>query len=280
MPELPEVETVINDLIGTGLIGRSIVDVNIYWNRTVFPLTPTTFRQQLSGRRIESITRRAKYIVIKLDQKYWLLIHLRMTGRLYFVNNNQNHIRHEQVILSLDNSTTLRFHDTRKFGRILLTTNPESILSKLGMEPLEPLFTKESLAAVLSRSKRIIKPLLLDQTIIAGIGNIYADEALFKARIHPCRTGASLSKAETDRLHASIISVLKKGIRNQGTTLGSGRNNFYSVQGQRGKNREQLQVFRRTGLPCPVCKTPICRIVVGQRSTHICTCCQLFKPLC
>lgn len=165
----------------------------------------------------------------------------------------------------------LRFHDTRKFGRWRLTQDPETVLSKLGPEPLEPVrdFHKR-----LHAKSRILKPLLLDQTFIAGLGNIYVDEALWEAKIHPQRKSDSLTKSESASLMNAIRKVLKKGIRNLGTSLGHGKANFQLPDGESGRNREALNVFRQTGLPCPRCGTNIERIKVGQRSTHICAVCQ------
>jgi formamidopyrimidine-DNA glycosylase len=168
----------------------------------------------------------------------------------------------------------LRFHDPRKFGRLHLVKDPERILDRLGAEPLASEFTAKSLAERLMPRKRLLKPLLLDQAFIAGIGNIYVDEALWEAKLHPRRIAASLSMPEIKALHRAIPKVLKRGLKNLGTSLGSGETNFYSVARHRGRNKEQLKVFRRTGLSCPRCRTPIERIIVGQRSTHICAKCQ------
>jgi formamidopyrimidine-DNA glycosylase len=142
------------------------------------------------------------------------------------------------------------------------------------MEPLEPAFNAAALKAALTSRKRVLKPLLLDQTIIAGLGNIYVDEALWEAGIHPCRRSHTLSGAEIKALRYAIPRVLKRGLKNLGTTLGTGKANFYSIARHRGRNQDQLHVFRRTGSPCPRCRRPIERIIVGQRSTHVCTQCQ------
>jgi formamidopyrimidine-DNA glycosylase len=168
----------------------------------------------------------------------------------------------------------LRYQDTRKFGRFCLTSNPQEILGKLGPEPLSDGFTVDCFHAMLQARKRLIKPLLLDQGFIAGLGNIYVDEALWKASVHPLRVSSSLSKKEVAALHHAISLVLKKGLANLGTTLGSGAGNFYSVAGRKGRNADKLFVFRRTGEACTRCRTPIQRIIVGQRSTHICPHCQ------
>jgi formamidopyrimidine-DNA glycosylase len=151
---------------------------------------------------------------------------------------------------------------------------PGRILDRLGPEPLASGFTAKTLTDGFKNRKRLLKPLLLDQTFIAGLGNIYADEALWEAKLHPCRMAVSLSTSEIKLLHRAIPRVLKRGLKNLGTTLGTGKANFYSVANRRGRNKDQLKVFRRTDLPCPRCKSPIERIIVGQRSSHICPGCQ------
>jgi len=203
-----------------------------------------------------------------------LLIHLRMTGRLHLVSNNLPRRKHEHVILRFADGRQLRFHDTRKFGRLYLTSQPEKILDRLGPEPLAGEYTWKIFAGNLSPRKRMLKPLLLDQTFIAGLGNIYVDEALWESKIHPRRIAASLRSSEIRALHRAIPIVLKRGLKNLGTSLGTGKTNFYSVAQHQGRNRDELKVFRRTDLPCPRCRTKIQRIIVGQRSTHICPKCQ------
>jgi formamidopyrimidine-DNA glycosylase len=149
------------------------------------------------------------------------------------------------------------------------------VLGQLGTEPLEPSFSTKTLKNILTSRKRLLKPLLLDQTVIAGLGNIYVDEALWEAGLHPCRRSHTLSDTEVKALRRTIPRVLKRGLKNLGTSLGTGKANFYSIARHRGRNQDQLKVFRRTGTPCPRCRQPIERIVVGQRSTHICPHCQI-----
>ncbi|PID60041.1 formamidopyrimidine-DNA glycosylase [candidate division KSB3 bacterium] len=274
MPELPEVQTVVNDLNAAGLVGLSIRAAEVFWQKTVAPFSPEEFSQQLCGHVIQHIWRRAKYIVWDLDQGAHILIHLRMSGRLELVETAQNRKKHEHVIFHLSDGRQLRFHDTRKFGRILLVTSLRQALGHLGPEPLRPEFTAQGFHDALHQRKRQMKPLLLDQTFLAGLGNIYVDEALWEARIHPKRLSSSLSEHESHSLHKAIRNVLNKGLINLGTTLGTGKANFYSVGRRQGHNSETLNVFRRNGLPCPRCDTPIERLIVGQRSTHICPLCQ------
>jgi formamidopyrimidine-DNA glycosylase len=179
------------------------------------------------------------------------------------------------VILSFTDRRQLRFHDTRKFGRFYLTADAEKILGRLGPEPLATGFTQKNFTQRLRPRKRMLKPLLLDQTFIAGLGNIYVDEALWESKIHPSRIAASLSESEIRALYRAIPRVLKRGLKNMGTSLGTGKPNFYSIAKHQGRNRDELKVFRRTGQPCHRCQATIRRIIVGQRSTHICPKCQV-----
>jgi formamidopyrimidine-DNA glycosylase len=273
MPELPEVQTIVNDLIDSGLQGATIRSVQVNWPRSIAGITPAAFIRRLKGAVIVGIRRRAKYIVFDLGPDMVLLLHLRMSGRLRFEKTGTAPDRHEHVCIAFADGRELRLHDTRKFARLYLCSSPEHILGSLGPEPLEAEFTRAGLRAMLAK-KRMLKPLLLDQRVIAGLGNIYVDEALWEAGLHPCRRACSLTRAEQKKLFAAIPRVLKRGLAGMGTTLGTGEANFYSVAGRRGGNRSQLRVFRRTGLPCPRCGIPIERIIVGQRSTHICPECQ------
>jgi len=274
MPELPEVETVVRDLRAHGLEGAVIRSVDVRWPRLISGQTPADFARSLTGRAVASLTRRAKYLVVTLDSGGRLLIHLRMTGKLRFAALNETRGKHDHVILTLGDGRALVFNDTRKFGRFRLCAPNEDPLADLGPEPLEEAFTVAVLRARLSGKGRHIKPLLLDQTCVAGLGNIYVDEALWQARLHPERHADTLTAAEIRRLHTAIRDVLRRAINNCGTTLGTGKTNFYSVAGHRGQNADELMVFRRDGHPCPRCGTLIARSVVGQRGTHFCPACQ------
>ena len=274
MPELPEVETVVRELRAEGLIGRVITRARAFWKPMIAPLTPRAFAARLKGRRIQSIQRRAKYIVISLADGNTLLIHLRMTGQLSLAHKSTPRDRHQHIILCLDDGRDLRYRDTRKFGRWILTRAPEGILGRLGPEPLAKHFDLKAFASQLSARRRQLKPLLLDQAFLAGIGNIYADEALWDARLHPGRDASTLTTTEAHRLHGAIRRVLLRGIHNFGTTLGHGQSNFQRPGGTRGQNQEEMNVFRRTGLPCLRCGMAIRRLTIGQRSTHFCPNCQ------
>ncbi|KPJ75541.1 MAG: formamidopyrimidine-DNA glycosylase [Deltaproteobacteria bacterium SG8_13] len=274
MPELPEVQTLVDDLIAAGLVGQTVTAARVHWSRSAAVPAPNDFCRRIRGKTITSIRRRGKFLVLDLSAGYYLLIHLRMSGRLHLVAAKTKRSKHEHIVLSIGESQQLRLHDTRKFGRMYLLEDVQTVLGKLGIEPLERRFTAAAFRRMLGAKKRQIKPLLLDQTFIAGLGNIYVDEALWTAKIHPLRPSNSLSAAECAALQRAIRRVLRRGLKNLGTSLGTGRANFYSVARRRGRNQDQLMVFRRNGEPCPRCNTPIERIIVGQRSTHICKRCQ------
>lgn len=274
MPELPEVETVVRDLRAHSLPGCVIRRVIVRWPRTVAALEPDAFCHALAGRTVTAVARRAKFIVLTLDTGDRLLIHLRMTGKLRFASAGERPGPHDHVTLCLADGRQLVFNDTRKFGRFRLVQPGEDPLVELGPEPLEATFTLACFRQRLAGTTRPIKPLLLDQSTVAGLGNIYVDEALWHARIHPERRADTLTSAELRRLHRAIREVLQRAVDNAGTTLGEGATNFYSVAGHRGRNADALQVFRRDGLPCPRCSTVLVRIVVGQRGTHLCPRCQ------
>lgn len=274
MPELPEVQTIVDDMQALGLCGVTIVDAHVLWDRTIATGSVDDFRHRIQGRIIENIDRRAKYIVITLSDSLFCLVHLRMTGRFQIEPSDNSPGRHARVILTLKDRRQLVFYDTRKFGRFFLTISPESVLGELGPEPLAPSFSARALADRIGRRKGRIKPLLLNQRFLAGLGNIYVDEALWTARIHPMRTADTLKSSEIRGLHRAIRQVLRQGIRNAGTSLGTGRSNFSSIRRNRGGNADQLNVFRRTGQPCPRCGQAIERLIVCQRSTHLCVRCQ------
>ena len=274
MPELPEVQTVVDQLFRLPVIGRTISAARVYWPRTIADADPDRFCRTIAGCTIDHVTRRGKYIVMQLSRGMSLLIHLRMTGRLVWTLPDTPRHAHEHVTLLLDGRDELRFHDPRKFGRLTLTATPQTILDRLGPEPLSDGFTARRFAVMLAGTRRPLKPLLLDQHFLAGLGNIYVDEALWQSALHPLRRSHSLGDAEIRSLHRAIRHVLRKGVENMGTSLGSGKGNFFDVDNRPGRNADKLKVFRRTGCACPRCGAAIERIVVGQRSTHFCPCCQ------
>jgi formamidopyrimidine-DNA glycosylase len=275
MPELPEVETVVRGLRDAGIKDKTIVSVHFSWPKIAENMPSEKMALALKNHRIVSLNRRAKYIVITLDNNNFLLIHLRMTGKLRVTPSNDPAGKHDHVIIKMDDGRQLVYNDTRKFGRFMLVDSLKKSFADTGPEPLDKTFTWELLRDRLKGHKRMIKPLLLDQTCVAGLGNIYVDESLWAAGIHPTRQADTIKPGEIRKLHAAIQDVLKRAIAASGTTLGHGADNFYSVAGRRGRHADALQVFRRTGDPCPRCKTTITRIVVGQRGTHLCHRCQV-----
>jgi len=274
MPELPEVETIARDLNAAGVVGKTLTCAHVYWDRTIAEPSVPEFCRLIEKKQIAAVGRRGKFLVIDFTGGGHLLVHLRMSGRLHLVPSGGQRLPHEHVVFAFEDGGELRFHDTRKFGRVYLMADAEPILGRLGPEPLDPMFTPRILFEGMRKRSRRVKPLLLDQGFVAGLGNIYTDEALWEAKIHPRRLSDSLAQKEAETLHAAIRRVLRRGIKNLGTSLGTGKANFYSVGRRRGRNRDELKVFRRTGEACPRCAAKIKRIVVGQRSTHICPHCQ------
>ncbi len=275
MPELPEVETVVRDLREAGLVGCTVRKAHVGWPRTIATPSLRSFQKRIQNATFEDVWRRAKYICMRLSSGDALFVHLRMTGRLELPAAADERKAHTHVVLELDDGRELCYIDSRKFGRWSLTDDPETVIGHLGPEPLDPAYTAKHFIKRIQRHRRMLKPLLLDQTVIAGLGNIYVDEALWDARLHPCRLSNTVSSDALALLHRSIRKVLRRGIRSMGTTLGNSDTNFYSVSGRRGRNKDGLRVFRRTGEPCPECGQAIERLVVGQRSTHVCPRCQV-----
>ena len=277
MPELPEVQTVINEFIKEKIPGLKIKKAEILVPALTTPLTPEEFSELIKGKEILSISRRAKYIVTELSGGYYFISHLRMSGHFVVIDAKEERGRFERARITLSDGRALRYDDIRKFGRFNLVKDKEEILGKLGPEPLEKSFTPKLLFSLLPKDKKVklcIKAWLLDQTNVAGLGNIYVDEALWLAKIHPERPAASITLKEAEALQKAIQAVLKKGIANSGTSLGHTQGNFISADGKHGNNAETLNVFHRQGQPCPRCGAIIEKSVVAQRGTHICPKCQ------
>jgi len=271
MPELPEVETFATEL-RPHLVGQRFSGAQILWPRTLAEPDPITLEQRIRDRVVVDVGRRAKYLITTLDSGEALIVHLRMTGRLEVVGRDDPILTgaHLRARFDLASGERLAFTDTRKFGRIWLVSDVESVTGKLGPEPLDWAFSAEVLAARLRGRRTAMKPLLLDQTVVAGVGNIYADESLFVAGIHPLRAADSLTDDEIARLHAAIRQVLREAIGNRGTML----RDYRPPYGAEGGHQEHLLVYQQTGKPCPRCGVPIQRIRVTQRSTHFCPRCQ------
>ena len=269
MPELPEVETVVRAL-RKPLIGRTFTEVRNYWPRHIATPTFSELQSRLHGQTVQSIARRGKYLLLHLTGQETLIIHLKMSGHLAVVAQGTLPDKYAHTIFGLDNGLELRFRDTRKFGKVYLVKDPAEIVGKLGPEPLQADFTPELLRQRLNGRSRVIKPLLLDQTFIAGVGNIYADEALFYAGIHPQRRANTLTAVEITALHHAIQKVLQLGIEREGASIDS----YVKPDGQKGDMQNAVAVFRRTGDACYSCSSPIQRIKLGGRSTHFCAVCQ------
>lgn len=269
MPELPEVETIVRALRPL-LQDRTITGVWNDWPRHIAAPNVAELQMRLPGSKIVDISRRGKYLVFHLDTPETLILHLKMSGHLAVVAADQPVHAHVHTVFYLDDGQQLRFRDQRKFGRVYLVEDAQTVLGDLGPEPLTPAFTAAILAARLHGRQRALKPLLLDQSFVAGIGNIYADEALFDARLHPQRTASSLSAAEVERLYAGIRRVLQLGIDREGASISL----YLKPDGQKGEMQNAVKVFRRTGQPCYECGRPVERIVLGGRSTHFCSHCQ------
>ena len=265
MPELPEVETFVRQL-KPALVGKTILSTDLRWNRTLATPSPRKFKEQIRGQKIIDVGRRAKYLNIQLED-FSLLVHLRMSGDLLIKESTIGLEKHDRLIIKLSGNKSLVFNDTRKFGRVWLTANPEHVLGTLGPEPFSKEFTPQWLHMALHTKKRQLKPLLLDQTFLAGLGNIYTDEALHIAKLHPVAASDSVTEAQAEALHEAIRKVLKAGIRRNGASID------WAYRG--GQFQNYFRVYGRDGEACPVCGTKIERITVGQRGTHFCPKCQM-----
>lgn len=275
MPELPEVETVVRGLNAARLCDMPIAQVKVCRASVVAGMPPAAFARALTGRTVRGFRRRAKYILADLDDGRRLLIHLRMTGQFRIESGAATPADpHDRMVLVFADGRRLHFHDSRAFGRFRLVAAHEKPLAHLGPEPLDRAFTAKVLTERLRTHRRRIKPVLLDQTVVAGLGNIYVDESLWAAGIHPSRAANTLVPAEVKRLHAAIRRILPQAIRAGGTTLGRGATTFRTVGGGGGNHAQALQVFRRGGAPCPRCGHPLMRTVLAQRGTHFCPHCQ------
>jgi formamidopyrimidine-DNA glycosylase len=275
MPELPEVETVARDLAAQAL-GRTIVGIEkLDWPRMIETPDLGGFEAGIVGRRIEAVGRRAKWVIMTLDAGLTLAVHLRMSGSLVVYDAEVPADVHTHLVLALDDGRRIFFRDVRKFGRVQLlnAAGHQALHDRHGVEPLGPGFTPAKLAKLLTHRATRIKPLLLDQAVVAGLGNIYVDEALWLASIHPERPAISLKPAEVKKLHGAIQEVLQRSINLGGSSFRDYRNGY----GEMGGNQVTFAVYRRAGEPCQRCGTLIERLVVAQRGTHVCPTCQAPK---
>ena len=268
MPELPEVETIKNEL-SPHILGHQVTGVTLFWEGIVQQPAVDSFLSRLIGQRITSLDRYGKYLLFSLSSREILVIHLRMTGSLLLKADVPDD-RFIRTIIHLDGGMDIYFRDPRKLGRIWLIKDRGEIASKLGPEPLEAEFTPEVLAQRLRNRIAPIKALLLDQSFVAGVGNMYADEALFAAGIHPLRAGGSLSWSEVARLHSTIKHVLAAAISNKGASV----RNYYRPGGELGTAHFEFKVAHRGGKLCPSCATPIQRLPIRNRGSYFCPRCQ------
>ena len=272
MPELPEVETV-RARLAPVLTGRRFERVEIHDPRLVRPYEPAEVAAELEGERVAAVERRGKYLIVRFESGRVLLIHLRMTGSLRHTSGDLAEDTHRRAVVRLDNGSDVAYRDVRRFGTWLLLEPGELepyLDSRVGEEPLDALFTAARLGERLSGRQAPIKAALLDQRTLAGMGNIYVDEALWRARIHPLRAAESLDRNELRRLHKGVRAALEAGIARQGSTL----RDYALPDGASGSMQHEFKVYGRGGEPCDRCGTPIAKIRVAGRGTWFCSTCQ------
>ena len=271
MPELPEVETIRQKLrngsdVVPSLVGQRIEGVSLRWPRHIIKPSVPTFRKRIRGRSVQDVDRRGKFILIPLDERT-LAIHLMMSGDLRMAHSDSPRGKFDHTIFKFESGWQLRFSDSRKFGRVFLMKDSDELLGKLGPEPLADSFDPPALAQILSEHRRALKPLLLDQSVIAGLGNIYTDEALHRAKLHPLRQSDSLNSEEVRGLWEGIRDALLSGLQHNGASID------WVYRG--GEFQNYFRAYGRGGEPCPDCGTEIVRTVVGQRGTYFCPSCQV-----
>lgn len=275
MPELPEVETVRKGLEKL-VVNKTIQKVQVLWPKIIDAPEVTIFEAQLANEKIESIGRRGKFLIFHLTD-YELISHLRMEGKYKFYEENVPLDKHTHVIFHFTDGTQLHYNDVRKFGRMTLVNKGMSTsykgIMQLGPEPLPETFTLDDFSKGLAKSKKAIKPLLLDQKLVTGLGNIYVDEALWEAKIHPEQPANTLKPKEVAVLRKAIIDVLHRAVEAGGTTIRS----YLNALGEAGQFQLSLHVYGQTGEPCARCQTPIVKVKVAQRGTHFCPNCQRIK---
>jgi formamidopyrimidine-DNA glycosylase len=275
MPELPEVETV-RARLEPKLVGRRLEQVEVYDARLTRPFDPAEVAAELQGERVAALDRRGKYLVVRFESGRVLLIHLRMTGQLLHTNGGPPPAAdpHRRAVVRLDDGSDVIYRDVRRFGTWLLVEPGELdpyLSARVGGEPLGPAFTSKRLAEALAGRRAPVKAVLLDQRRLAGVGNIYADEALWRARIHPLRPAGELRDDEIRALRRGIRSALKAGIARQGATLST----YRTPEGGRGRMQHEFKVYGRAGEPCDRCGTPIEKIRAAGRGTWYCHACQI-----
>ncbi|WP_062047806.1 DNA-formamidopyrimidine glycosylase [Bacillus sp. JCM 19034] len=273
MPELPEVETVRRTLKQL-VLNKTITAVTVHWGNIIKkPADPDEFGHALIGQTIQDIHRRGKFLIFEFDHVS-LVSHLRMEGRYGLYEKKEEIEPHTHVLFSFTDQTELRYQDVRKFGTMHLFKKGEELkalpLSQLGVEPFSTEFTVDLMRATFERTQRTVKSVLLDQKLVVGLGNIYVDEALFKASILPTRSASTISDKELEDLHRAIISTLKEAIELGGSSIKS----YVNGQGEMGMFQQNLAVYGQKDQPCVICGTSIKKIVVASRGTHYCIKCQ------
>jgi len=273
VPELPEVESV-RRAIAPVLVGRRFDRVRIYDARLVRPFEPSEVAAELQGERVAAVERRGKYLIVRFESSRVLLIHLRMTGNLLHTPpDSLPDDVHRRAVVTLDNGSDVAYRDVRRFGTWLLLEPGESepyLATKVGEEPLSERFTAARLAERLRGRRGALKAALLDQRTLAGLGNIYVDEALWRARINPLRPAGSLDPGEVRRLHRGIRAALEHGLARQGSTL----RDYRLPDGSSGSAQDEFHVYGRGGEPCDGCGTPIAKTTIAGRSSWFCPDCQ------
>lgn len=270
MPELPEVETIVRGLRRT-VLNKKISSVKMLPSR-VLQSGPDFIRRNLTGEKITGVKRRGKNIILELSSNKSILVHLGMTGNLFYLGKSIPWRKHDQVDIGFSDGAHLRYADIRKFGKFKLVRSSqmqkEERLRSLGPEPLE--ISEKDFVDLLHNKKGKIKSTLLNQKVIAGIGNIYADEALWDAKIHPQEKASNLSRAKLAKLHHAVLKILRKAIKAGGSSI----DNYLDVEGKKGFFQFYHKVYAREGKHCPRCGTKIKRIIINQRSAHFCPNCQ------
>jgi len=274
MPELPEVETIRRDL-SKELKGRKILRLKFYdWAKMLKP-DPDSVAKAIEGKKIKGFDRRAKLLLMHLDDHgTTIAIHLKLSGQLFVRKSSDSPDRFTHIVVELDKGEELRFNDLRKFGFMKVVKDKaelDSLLSEFGPEPFTREFTFEKFREMVTKSSRAVKTVIMDQTKIAGVGNIYADEALWRAKIHPETPANGLSDKNLKELFDAILFVLKQGIEDRGTSV----DQYLDTHAHKGGHAKNLKVFRLNGEPCPRCGTIIKKIRVGGRGTHFCPSCQI-----
>jgi formamidopyrimidine-DNA glycosylase len=273
MPELPEVETV-RRVLEPALSGRRLERVEILDGRLVRPFEPLEVAAELEGELVEHVDRRGKYLIFRFESGRVLLVHLRMTGSFHHAPTGSLPVdAHRRAVLTLDNESDVAYRDVRRFGTWLLLEPGELdpyLAERLGDEPFSEAFTPRALAVRLKDRRTPVKAALLDQRSLAGMGNIYADEALWRARVHPLRPAGSLTRGEVGRLHTGIRAALELGIARQGATL----SDYRTPNGDRGGMQDEFEAYGREGEPCSRCGTLIAKIRAAGRGTWFCPRCQ------